>query len=160
MILLVHLLLGALIGQKIPNLFLAIILAFLSHYLLDFIPHMEYEVKNIVGARWKKSLPDLIKVFLDFISGIILIFIFSKNWPIIYVCAFFAILPDGLSLLNMLTKNKFLRAHSAFHQGKIHFLKDNPPPPKASARQRKISRFWRVFSQVVIAAICLMLLKF
>jgi len=77
MILLVHLLFGALIGQKILNPVLAIVLAFLSHYFLDFFPHIEYSIKNISEKRWKKSLPDFLKIFLDLAAGIILIFIFS-----------------------------------------------------------------------------------
>lgn len=138
MILLVHLLLGALIGQKISNLFLAIILAFLSHYFLDLFPHIEYPIENITNKNWKKSLPDFLKVSLDFLAGIFLILIFSGNQPIIYVCAFFAILPDGLSLFH----------RSNFHNEKIHFLKN-----------KKISNFWRIFSQVAAAIICLIFFK-
>lgn len=154
MILLVHLLFGALIGQKILNPFLAIALAFLSHYFLDFFPHIEYDITNITEKRWGKALPDLIKVFSDFFSGIFLIFIFSNNQPVIYLCALFAILPDGLSLLssnfkNIATlENKFLEKHSDFHHDKLHFLKN-----------KKISNFWRISSQVVAVIICLILFK-
>ena len=140
MILLVHLLFGALIGKEINNQVLAVILAFLGHYLLDLIPHTEYSVENIKNKQWKKSLPDFIKVFLDILCGLPLIFIFSPNNPIIYVCAFFAILPDGLSLLK----------HSDFHSKKIHFLKDN----------KKFSKFWRISSQVAVVLFCLGFLAF
>lgn len=133
MILLVHMLLGALIGQKIINPFWAVILAFLSHYFLDIFPHIEYPIENIKNKMWKKSAPDIFRVFLDFYAGIILILFFSSNSWQIYICAFFAILPDGLSLL----------WQSKFHE-KIHFLK-----------HKKISVFWRILSQVAVVLLCL-----
>jgi hypothetical protein len=153
MILLVHLLLGALIGQKISNPFLAVVLAFLSHYLLDLIPHTEYGVENIVAKQWKKMLPEIIKVFLDFCLGIMLIILFSNpsagsGRPIIYACAFFAILPDGISVINIIFKNKFLESYNYFHHDIIHRLK-----------YKKISKFWRIFSQVAVVVTCMILFK-
>ncbi len=154
MILLVHLLFGALIGQKIANPILAIALAFLSHYFLDFFPHIEYNIENITEKRWKNSGRAFLKVFLDFLTGIFLILLFSSNQPIIYICALFAILPDGLSLLNSNLKNiamlksKFLEKHSDFHHEKIHFLKN-----------KKISNFWRIASQVAAIIISIILFR-
>jgi len=152
MILSVHMLLGALIGQKILNPFLAITLAILSHYFLDFFPHIEYSIKNIVEKNWKNANKDILKVLFDFFSGILLIFIFTGpqtgNQNLIFTCALFAILPDALSLINLSSKNTFLKIHSNFHQKKVHFLKD-----------KKISNFWRIFSQAVAVLICLILFK-
>jgi len=148
MILLVHLLFGALIGQKILNPVLAIVLAFLSHYFLDFFPHIEYSIKNISEKRWKKSLPDFLKIFLDLAAGIILIFIFSAKTPIIFIASFFAILPDGLSLLDSIFKNNALKKHSWFHQEKLHFLK-----------YKKISNLWRILSQIIVVVICIILFQ-
>jgi len=154
MILLVHLLLGALIGKHINNLILAIILAFLSHYLLDLLPHIEYPIKNIKEKQWKKALPDFLRIILDFCIGVVLIFFFAtpstgSGQAIIYICAFFAILPDGLTVLGFLFPNKILDFHGYFHRKKIHFLRD-----------KKISKFWRIFTQVTVAVICLVFLKF
>lgn len=149
MILTPHLLLGAAIASKIEYAPLAIILAFLSHYLLDLIPHIEYSIDNIEKKQWQKSLPDILRVFLDFSFGILLILIFSNNQPIIFVCAFFAILPDGLSLLNSSFPNKILKTYSNIHQGKIHFLK-----------HKKISIFWRISSQLLVILISIFLLKY
>jgi hypothetical protein len=159
MILLVHMLFGALIGEKISNVVLAIILAYFGHYFLDLIPHIEYEIENITEKKWKKALPQILLVGLDFFAGISLIVLFSKNYLIIYVCAFFAILPDGFSVLSLFLKHKILEKHSAFHQHKIHFLKNNPPLQNASAKQIKISNFWRIFTQVAVVVVCIILLK-
>ena len=76
MILLAHLIFGAAIASKIHNPFLAVVLAFLSHYFLDFMPHTEYDIKNIhliKGKQWRKIYPEILKVLLDFLSGILLI---------------------------------------------------------------------------------------
>jgi hypothetical protein len=139
---------GALIAQRISSPFSAILLAFLGHYFLDFFPHIEYSIENIKNKNWKKSLPDFLKIFLDFLIGIALIFALSNNQPIIYVCAFLAILPDGLSMLGYVLKNNFLDKHNDFHQIKLHYLKN-----------KKISLFWRIFSQIIIIVICVFLLK-
>ena len=148
MILLVHMLLGALIGQKIANPFIAVILAFLGHYFLDLFPHAEYSVDNITEKRWKKALPDIAKVILDFSTGIFLIFFFSNNNPIVYVCAFFAILPDGLSVLHLFFKNRALGMHKKIHHDKVHFLK-----------HKKISNLWKISSQIITVIICLFIFR-
>jgi len=146
MILTAHLLFGALIGKKISNPFLAIVLAYFSHYFLDVFPHVEYDIENIKKNQWRKSAPDILRVSLDFLLGILLILIFSQNKPIIYFCGFFAILPDGLTILNYFFPNKILKAHNNFHE-KIHLYK-----------HKKISNFWRVLSQLIIVIISVALL--
>ena len=149
MILFVHLLFGAAIGNLVQNPILAIILAFLGHYLLDLIPHVEYSIDNIENKNWKKALPDFVKVFLDIVLGLLAIFLLSKNHPLIYVCAFFGILPDGLSMVNKLYEINILKIHNDFHGEKnIHFLKN-----------KKISKFWRILSQVLVVLISVILLR-
>ena len=148
MILLAHLLLGALIGSKVSNIFLAIILALLSHYLLDLFPHIEYPIENIEKKQWRKALPDILRVLLDFSISILLISLLSKNTLLVYICAFFAILPDGLSLLESTTNNNLLKKHGMFHHEKIHILK-----------HKKFSIFWRILSQVLAVTICIFLFR-
>ena len=148
MILIVHLLFGAAIGSVIKNMPLTILLAFLSHYLLDLLPHAEYDIENIEKRRWKRAITQIARMLLDFCSGILLILVFSNNQLIVYICAFFAILPDGLSILNLMRKSKILQYHSDFHQKKIHFLK-----------YKKIPIFWRILSQVLVVIMSIILLK-
>jgi len=148
MILLVHLLFGALIGQKVASPFLAIILAFLSHYFLDLFPHIEYNIDKISTKQWKSAKSQIMSVLIDFFSGFSLILLFSDNRPSVFICAFFAILPDGLSLLELVFKSKILRKHSKLHQEKIHFLKN-----------KKFSVFWRIASQALAVIISLILFK-
>lgn len=146
MILLAHLLLGAVVGNYIKNVPLAILLALLCHYALDTIPHVEYSIKNLEEKNWKKSLPDFLKVFLDFSFGMALIALFSKNQPLIYICAIVAILPDATTLLGWIVPGKLLRLHYRFHE-KLHYFK-----------YKKIPAFWRIFTQVATVIICVLLL--
>jgi hypothetical protein len=147
MILTPHMLLGAAIASKIGYAPLAIILAFLSHYLLDIVPHIEYPIKNIQNKWWAKSLPDFLRVALDFSAGILIIYFFSGWQIIIFAGALFSVLPDAFNLLNYVFPNNFLKNHSNFHE-KIHFLKN-----------KKISVFWRIASQVLVAVVSVAILK-
>lgn len=148
MILLAHLLFGAAIGHIIKNVPLAIILAFLSHYFLDIFPHVEYNIENIQKKQWKRALPQLLAVLLDFLTGIFLLSLLSDNQPIIYICAIFAILPDGFSFLESVIKNGMLKRCNQFHKDEVHFLKN-----------KKIPNFWRIFSQVLAVVISIAILK-
>lgn len=163
MILTPHLLLGAAIASKIEYAPAALLMAFLSHYLLDLIPHIEYSINNIAKKQWQKSAPDILKVLLDFSFGILLILIFSNNQPIIYIGAFVALIPDSLTIISSIyprsgnlssreflaTLNKILSKHNQFHTKKIHFLK-----------YKKISAFWRISSQFLVIIISIILLRY
>lgn len=149
MILLTHLLLGAVIGSKINSFILAVILAFLSHYFLDLFPHIEYPIENIKNNQWQKSLPDFLRVFTDFGLGIFIIFLLSDNSLKTYICAFAAILPDGLTFMEYFFHNKLFKIHNDFHLKKIHYLKN-----------KKIANFWRFFTQLVVVIIAIILLRF
>jgi hypothetical protein len=147
MILLVHMIFGAAIGSAVKNVPAAIILAVLSHYFLDTLPHIEYNVENVKNRKWRKALPDILRIVLDFLLGVLLITILSKNQPIIYIYAFLAILPDSFSFLIYIVPNAFSRVHDGLHE-KIHFL-----------RNRKISFFWRITSQVLVVIFSIILLR-
>jgi len=152
MILLVHLLFGAAIGSVVKNIPLAIVLAFFSHYFWDLFPHIEYSIDGTAEKQWQRRLRIIPKIILDFCVGILLVSIFSNpstdsGRVIIYICALSAILPDGLIVLNNHWPNRVLEFHNKLHQ-KTHFLK-----------QRKISNFWRIASQVAVVIISTILLK-
>lgn len=147
MILLIHMLFGAAVGSLIKSPPLAIILAFLSHYLLDLIPHKDYYLKDI-NKKWGILRSNILKILLDLCLGILFIFLFSHPPKlVIYVYAFFAILPDGFTVLNNIFSNKVLSSHNLFHE-KIHFLKD-----------KKIPKPWRIINQIIIVVISIYLLN-
>lgn len=150
MILTPHLLVGAAIASKISNPLLALPLAFLNHYFLDSLPHEEYSVENIWAKRWKKSLSDFMKIFLDILSGLFLVYLFSENQPMIYFGALFAVFPDGITLLSLILPPKKL---ITLHQ-KIHMTLNNIYNPE----NKKRPLFWGLASQATVIALAIFFL--
>ncbi len=96
MLLLAHTATGAVIGQKIDSLFIVAILGFISHFVLDHVPHWNYSVpKNFTVRTFINILPDIIPsvlIYFVFISA------FPDQWLSISVGVAGAILPDFLIL--------------------------------------------------------------
>ncbi len=137
MILAAHLFLGALIGTAVKSLPIAILLSFLSHYVLDIIPHTEYSIEKIKSRDWKNSIPEFLKVSIDLLAPLAFILFLSMDLRITFV-SLFSIIPDGLDFLGILFPNRLTQQHRAFHQ-KIHFLK-----------HIKMPHFLRWASQIVV----------
>ncbi|MDP2934616.1 MAG: hypothetical protein Q8N59_02535 [bacterium] len=144
MILTPHLLIGAAIGAKTHNLGLIVILALLSHVILDRIPHWDYPTSGIKYFRQTKNFKtlfiDFLKIAIDALCGIlIVIFLAQKtnqlnNWMFILLGIFFAVLPDiflfaSRILCSEKTADKYTNFHHKFFhgpktekEGKITFL--------------------------------------
>src|SRR3989339_522467 len=140
MILLVHIIFGTAVGSLFNNPILGIMMALLSHYFLDLFPHIEYPIDNLKNIRtnFKKALPELFYLFIDFALGVLFIFIFTL----------ISIAPDFLTVLSAILPNKILKIHDIFHRKYIHFLRD-----------KKISNFYRISIQIVIVIISFIILK-
>ncbi|MDD5145649.1 MAG: hypothetical protein PHF44_02310 [Candidatus Pacebacteria bacterium] len=152
MIATVHLLAGATLATKNPNVFLGLFLAFVSHYFLDFIPHIEYISSSKANPdEIKKNLAaDSVKVAADFlIGGLILLFI-SKNKSLAFLGGFLAILPDFDNIFLFfpkLLKFKLFKIIFNFHL-KVHFFSN-----------KKIPVFVRILSQVLVILISIYFLR-
>ncbi len=98
MLLLAHVTTGAILGEKIANPWLVCILAFGSHFILDWIPHWSYEIpKRFDPREFLRIMPDLAAaavIFIVFLYG------YPDQWLNIVLGAFFASLPDALTLAN------------------------------------------------------------
>lgn len=139
MILIPHLLIGAVIATKIHPFALAAALALASHYVLDAVPHWDYSTLAVRQKRWKQSLPVFSKIALDFSLGMILIFLLAKNLLLAFTGVFFAVLPDGITIFVILfPRNKLLQKHHFLHDRICHWF-----------RGRKIPLFWKILSQVL-----------
>jgi hypothetical protein len=143
MILSAHILAGAAMTKLAgpPGL----VLSFLSHYFLDSIPHKEYSIDGISQKKWKESIPDFLKVSLDFFSGFFLVLLLSKGNLLMAAGGFLACLPDAISFLHLVfPESRILKKHQFFHQKIIHGFSN-----------KKIPVFWKIFSQaaVIVAAI-------
>ncbi len=163
MILTPHILAGAAIATNISNPFLGLILAFLSHYFLDFIPHREYSIKNIKKRQWQKSFFDSLKIALDIFLGILIILFLTKKLFLAFTGSFFALLPDGFTLLFLIfPENKFLKKHYFFHSKKVHFFKDetnNFTNTNSNSNNKKIPLIWRILSQILTIIISILLIQ-
>jgi hypothetical protein len=123
MILASHIIVSGLIGAETHSYFLAAIFGFLSHYVLDGIPHWDKYIseefkskakteKNFLTTKffWKQ----LLKIAFDAIIGFTLLFLFLKflgqnNTSFSLIGAFFGVLPDPLMLLYMVKKWRILK---------------------------------------------------
>lgn len=104
MITTIHLLAGAVIGKLIPNFLVVIILALLSHYLLDFIPHYPtHAVKGYVRGLKRINKKDLLIKSLEPIIGISLVIfigvLHQDKTFFIFLGSFFAWLPDFVQFI-------------------------------------------------------------
>lgn len=131
MILSLHAITGAVIGSSVENPLESSILALISHYFIDFLPHFDYKIENIQKGDWKSASPEFLKIAADLIiSGAIVTFVIYKN-PAnilsILLATFFSLFPDGLMLVHFIFSkkspelfiSKFLAKHYEFHY-KMH----------------------------------------
>lgn len=131
---LAHTAVGATIATKIPNPLIAIPLAFLSHFLFDFIPHWNpnlYTETKRLGHPTRKSN---IIVALDVIFSLTLgFFIAFRFWPdvkrviIILSACFAAVVVDVIEGLYyyLKVKSPFLKRLVAFqhtHQVNVRVI--------------------------------------
>jgi hypothetical protein len=150
MILLVHALIGAVIGSYITNYWLIFLLALISHFLMDIIPHRDYNTEPLEESMGITAWPTMIKIALDLGAGIVLILIFVWNSSIksaIFLGMISAIIPDGLTFLYWRTKNSLLGKIALLHRNILH-AKDN----------KKTPLFWGITIQIVISLIAVLLL--
>ena len=135
-----HLLAGAAIGTHSPNVWVAFCLGLISHYLLDALPHCEY-LDDIKISKFSQ----LVKIFIDFIIGAIIVLIISWPLKIIIISGIIgALLPDFIEFFYKNFKIRLFRPLSLFHY-KIHYYK-------------RVSFLKGSIPQVIIVAISIFLL--
>ncbi len=129
MILTTHAIVGSAVANLVPqNPVLGFILAFASHYLIDTIPHRDYNIDNLVekdsksiGAIFKnlKSMLVLLLIGGDFFIGIILSFLIFARGEASLVATLVGIiggvLPDFLQFLYFKFKKKPWTLTQKFH---------------------------------------------
>ncbi len=130
MILVTHGIVGASIALSMPNSpVLGAVLAFASHFLLDAIPHWDYELKSLESQkdplltkiiRNHHLYPDMCRVAFDGLLGlslplVIMFLLVGNHLYIALLGAVFAILPDFFQFLFFKTKAKWLGWYIKFH---------------------------------------------
>lgn len=147
MLLATHAIVGAAVGRFFPKYpFLAFIFAFISHFLIDAIPHWDYPLKSFTRDKnnpkdlmkadmpWSKNfIRDLVIIAIDLISGLILaLYIFETtefNSAILWG-ALGAVLPDALQFVYFKLRVEPFRTIHRFHmwvqrQGENHILENH-----------------------------------
>ncbi len=103
MITTIHLLIGAVIGGYVKNIWLIILFALISHYVLDFIPHISpFEIKGYIkNGVSNKNAREVVLKSIEPLLGLILvsylIFLNKEKSFLMILGAFFAWLPDLIS---------------------------------------------------------------
>src|SRR5687767_3301477 len=100
-----HVIVGAAVGSLAPNPYLASLAGFISHFVLDFIPHWD----PIGGKRHKNEFrrkrlfySTLLVIDIGVAVGI---FVFLWQYPSLFLGAFFGVLPDIDNNLKSISKN-------------------------------------------------------
>lgn len=106
-----HALTGAVIGLTIASPVIALPIAFLSHFVLDIIPHFGMDKEN---EKFMNSKIFALSLLLDSILCFILVIFLKINHPVNYtqaaICAFLAASPDLFSInlyIKKLTNNQW-----------------------------------------------------
>jgi len=136
-----HIVIGAVIGAKTQDLGLIIILGLLSHWILDRIPHWDYDISKNVGEfrgnnKHKGLLGLSFKILIDGLIGFSIILIpviyyhlFNfKSLLFIFLGIFFSVLPDiVLGLILLFSSEDFLKKYFEFHKKYLHNKKEGSP---------------------------------
>lgn len=90
-----HGLTGAVIALAVKNPYIAVPMAFLSHFIVDIIPHWDYGIKNKAGTFSRKFNLLLTSDFLISVLAMIILAILSPahKW-LIWACMIAAASPD------------------------------------------------------------------
>lgn len=115
MLLSVHTAVGAVIGENISSPLFAFVLGFLSHYILDMIPHGDEEIVKAYRQDFKNRGILYLIIFDLFSTAILLFLVFyfqkisfnpSVVWGIIG-----AVIPDFMVATYEITHKHFRRMH-------------------------------------------------
>ncbi len=132
MIITPHILAGAAIGSASRSYWLVAILALLSHFIFDVIPHAEYDLpalKRKIKGRGMLFF-DLAKIGVDFSIGFLIIIFLTKNYAdLSYILTgmFFGILPDIFSFLGFVFDFRFLKTLYGYHNA-AHIFRNKHVP--------------------------------
>jgi len=127
MFLTVHSTVGVIIGQTTGNIWLAFLAGFISHFLLDIIPHGDTELAGENAAFAKKDVDKIKKLALidlltmsALLSALYLAGLITSPIPVLFAIAG-AIIPDFIQGVYILTKTPLLKKYFDIHY-KLHFI--------------------------------------
>lgn len=136
-----HFLAGATIGLSISAPVVALPLAFVSHFVLDALPHFGVEYDPKIKKR-PNSFKYVVRLDVLLLSLILLLAISTQSW-VVPACMLLALSPDFVWIYKYTVKEQF---------GKL------PPSPKGRLSQfhkdiQRYERHWGIYVEVVFAAV-------
>ena len=143
-----HFLTGAAIGLSVTQPVIALPLAFLSHFVLDALPHF--------GVAYDENLKSRPKIFSRVTwvdapigAGLLLLAALTQPW-LVPVCMVLALSPDFVWIYKFLVLEQ---------SGKL------PPTPKGPISQfhkdiQRYERSWGIYVEIVFAAVLLILVNY
>ena len=147
-----HVFVGAAIATAIPNPFLAIPLAFASHFVMEMVPHwnphLNSETEKFGAPTRRSTVITSIDSTLALVSGSLIAYRALPNIHqaiLILACCFFAVLPDVME-----GPYFFLHMKNAWIKRWISFQK---------SLQCDTTAFWGILTQLTIIAAVILWLK-
>lgn len=130
MILTPHILVGAAIASKTSNPVLGLTLAFLSHYLVDAIPHTDYAIAHVTRRKINFSaFKEFFLALSDIVGGLILVYLLvSRNGHdqlYLLMGGFAAALPDSIHASSYVFPPRIIKILNVGHT--LHSKYKNPP---------------------------------
>ncbi len=149
MILVTHSIVGGALSVVQKSVPAAFFVGLLSHYLMDMIPHYDYEAGVDGSGDPKKLKPFLIKIAFDGLLGVLvpLMLFYPDNWfEFFKLFAGIAggVLPDFLQGVRLAMPNKILGVHQKVHD----FFHSN-------IRLREVAPVFGIVAQVGLSALFL-----
>jgi len=143
-----HATLGAVIGKAVGNPVLAFVLGFISHFLIDMVPHGDSGISDNFRVHKRRQKQAVAYVAVDAVVSILFVLLLVNMKDIDATRAFTwgiigGVLPDLLVGVYELTKTKWLRwfntLHFLFHD---FFIK----------RRGDVPLYYALLAQVVLIA--------
>jgi len=148
----IHLLVGIVIGKYINSIWLIIILALASHYVLDMIPHTSmptpngYLRKGLKGVSKKLLFLESIEPVLGILLVLFFIYLNKERAVQMIIGGVFAFFPDIITFL--VWKNQ------------LTWLDKYLPRPSSIFYNKAKTLFIGILTQVIVFIICILMLMF
>lgn len=151
MVLTPHILAGAVVAVKIQNPAIGLPLAFLSHFLLDALPHREYSIAGLTRPKSRNFAKSAGKVLVDASLGLgLVVFAAPSDINFLYLAGamILAVLPDFFQFLTLI-KPRYLKKFNYWHCDVIHI---KPKPQSRAFLFYRKARDWGWILQILFSA--------
>ena len=139
---------GALLALIIKEPILVLPLAFISHFVMDVLPHFGYPGNRGYGEAFKHKLTYLV-VFGEIVGLAFLLWAVAGQGWLVYVAGIVALSPDFLGLYNYFGIERKHQDPSRFVINRLH--------RKFHRKLEWCERPWGIFIEIIVATILISL---